>query len=88
MFSHQQKMRRFGLTEVKLPANVGDVVEKRIQGLWEINWSGNLSLLDDAIKKYDFDCYTQGLMDATSPTVRAGIERMVLEGIVPPMEIE
>lgn len=42
--------------------------------------------LPEAIKKYGFDCYTQGLLDATGPTMRARIEKLALEGVIPPMD--
>lgn len=85
---HQQLMKRFGLERIAMPAGVGDVVAKRIQGLWEIHYHSAYSLeqLPAAIKSYGFDCYTQGLLDATEPAVRARIQKMVLEGLIPPMD--
>lgn len=84
---HQRIMKRFGLERIRVPAAVGDVVEKRIRGLWEANYcNSTLESLPATIKRYGFDCYTQGLLDATSPRVRARIEKLALEGIIPPMD--
>lgn len=84
---HEQLLNRFGLETMKVPAATADIVDKRIRGLWEVNFEGrSIESLPECIKRYGFDCYTQGLLDATSPKVRAGIQRLVLEGHVPPME--
>ena len=84
---HAQLMKRYGLERIELPAHVGDVVEKRIAGLWAVNYHGcSLEQLPEAIRKYGFDCYSQGLLDATTPTVRARVQKLALEGVVPPMD--
>lgn len=84
---YQQILKRYGLERMTVPARTADIVDKRIAGLWEANYCGcSLENLPQAIKKYGFDCYTQGLLDATGPVKRARIEAMALEGVIPPMD--
>ena len=85
--AYDRMLKRLGLTKIMVPAGVCDVVEKRIAGLWEVAYYGcDIERLPQAIKRYGFDCYTQGLLDATTPVMRARIEKMALEGFIPPMD--
>lgn len=87
MTAYDRMLKRLGLTKMMVPAGVGDVVERRIAGLWEVAYHGcDIERLPQAIKRYGFDCYTQGLLDATTPVMRARIEKMALEGVIPPMD--
>lgn len=78
--THDRLLKRLGLIRFEIPMTTWEIIAKRIRGIWECHWHGDLARLEQAIQRYGCDCYIQGLMDATEPTVHAQIEKMMKDG--------
>ena len=72
-----RRLRAAGIEPMQVTPAFLAAFEERTCGFLEARWPVNPDYMQEAIKQYGLDCYTQGLLDASASEVKAAIDRAV-----------